>query len=136
MRYFLVTALCILTLFQPMYAQNQIEKIVDKQLAAYNAHDIETFLSCYSKDATTYIFPNKKMDEGHEALRKEYSEMFEAIPGLKAEVISRIVEGNFVIDKEKLTGYPAPHKDLVVYATAIYEIKDGLIKQVWFINSK
>lgn len=96
-----------------MFGQNQIEKIVDKQLAAYNAHDIETFLSCYSKDATTYTFPNKKMDEGHEALRKEYSEMFEAIPRLKAEVVSRIVEGNFVIDKEKLTGYPAPHKDLV-----------------------
>lgn len=135
MHYLFVALLLTVSLYQKP-PETKPESIVDKQLAAYNAHDVETFLSFYSKDAITYIFPNKKMDEGHEALRKEYSEMFKEMPGLKAEVVNRIVDGNYVIDKEKLTGYPAPHKDLVVYATAIYEIKDGLIKQVWFIPSK
>lgn len=135
MRYFLVAALCILTLSQPIKAQSQMEKIVDKQLAAYNTHDIEAFVSCYSKDVTAYIFPNKKFEKGIKAFRKSYSEMFKAIPQLKAEVVNRIVEGNYVIDKEKLTGFPGKETETIT-ATAIYEIKDGLIKQVWFVNSK
>jgi hypothetical protein len=127
--------------------EHSVESIVDKQLAAYNAHDIDKFISCYSKDVVTFMFPDKRyrhlsarittLGKGIEKLRKTYTQMFAMTPNIKAEVTSRIIQGNYVIDKEKLTGIPRPPNDTSrkdITATAIYEIKDGLITKVWFIN--
>jgi hypothetical protein len=50
---------------------------------------------------------------------------------VQATITHRTVYGNMVIDDEALTGI-LPGRD--VYATAIYEVVDGLINQVWFVK--
>jgi len=45
--------------------------------------------------------------------------------------VNRIVLGNFVIDREKVTGLP---DNQVINAVVIYEVQQGLIQRVWFLK--
>ena len=60
-----------------------------------------------------------------------YSRLFKNNPKLHGEIVNRIVLGNFVIDQERVTGFP---NDRVIDTVAIYEVKDGLIHKVWFVR--
>jgi hypothetical protein len=41
--------------------------------------------------------------------------------------------GNFVIDQERVSGFP---NGRVINAVAMYEARDGLIQRVWFVPEK
>lgn len=104
------------------------EELVQRQLVAYNAHDLDGFLDVYSKDVKLYNFPNELIAEGLESLRKRYSTRFES-PNLYAEIVNRSIRGEYVIDHERVTGINESKVD----ATVIFHIEDGLIDKVWFI---
>ena len=63
------------------------------------------------------------------ALKKQYAPFFKSTPDLNAEIVNRIVIGNKVIDKEKVLV-----NGKTIYAIAIYEIQNGLISRVTFIQ--
>ena len=110
-------------------ASSNPELIVNKQLEAYNKRDVEEFAKTYAKDIKLYLFPDELTSEGNDALKKRYDTMFKSVPDLNAEIVNRIVLGNKVIDKEKVT-----INGNIFYAIAIYEVKDGLISKVTFIQ--
>lgn len=115
------------------FAQNKksvSETLVQEQLEGYNARNIEAFLKPYAEDAELYMFPNQLISKGKGAMRKDYKKMFKDLPQLHCEIKNRIVNGNFVIDQESISGMGREEK---VEATAIYEIKDGKISKVYFI---
>ncbi|TXD84816.1 steroid delta-isomerase [Subsaximicrobium wynnwilliamsii] len=105
------------------------ELIVLQQLEAYNNRDIEAFLNCYSDDVRLYNFPKELISEGKEALREQFGNMFESITDLHAEIENRTIIGNTVIDKEKVRANGKTHE-----AVAIYEIENGLITRVTFLE--
>lgn len=105
------------------------EALVQRQLNAYNFRNIEAFLDTYAEDVEIYIYPDKLLGKGKEAMRKNYAEMFDGIPNLHCEILSRIVQGNIVIDKERVQ-----FKDRIEEATAIYHIEKNKIKKVFFIE--
>jgi hypothetical protein len=105
--------------------------VVQRQLNAYNARDLDAFLATYHPDARLYGFPNRLEVDGRAAMRSDYERLFAETPALHAEVPQRIVMGNHVIDEEVVTGLPGGR---TVRATAIYEVRDGLIANVWFID--
>ncbi|WP_299364378.1 nuclear transport factor 2 family protein [Winogradskyella sp.] len=105
------------------------ETIVNKQLEAYNNRDVEEFAKTYAKDVKLYLLPDNLTTDGNAALKKRYETMFNSVPDLNAEIMNRIVLGNKVIDKEKVT-----INGKIYYAIAIYEIKEGLISKVTFIQ--
>lgn len=105
------------------------EAIVNQQLEAYNNRNIDAFAKTYSNTIKLYTFPDKLTSEGQQALRKGYAEFFKRVPDLNAEIVNRIVLGNKVIDKEKVT-----INGEFFYAIAIYEVKNGLISKVTFIQ--
>lgn len=104
------------------------EELVQRQLVAYNAHDLNGFLAVYSSNIKLYNFPNELISEGLEPMRKRYATRFES-PNLYAEIVNRSVMGEYVIDHEKVTGISEGKVD----ATVIFHIEDGLIDKVWFI---
>ncbi|ASK32256.1 amidohydrolase [Chryseobacterium sp. T16E-39] len=119
---------------QPLEA-NKILKVTpeilaQQQLNAYNARNIDAFLEPYSEDVELYTFPDKLISKGKEAMRKSYSAMFDRVPELHCEIKNRIIHGNFVIDKESVSGF---RKNVKVEGTAIYEIKDNKISKVYFL---
>lgn len=106
------------------------EEIVQKQLDFYNNHDLESFISTYDDDIEIYdLADNSIMIKGKEKLKNNYRERFEILK-VHAEIKNRIVVGNKVIDHEHVTGL---EKDKVKKAVAVYEIKNNLIKRVWFV---
>ncbi len=108
----------------------KVEEIVQRQLDYYNSHDLEGFISLYSKNIKIYnLLNNNIIMEGEEALRNNYKERFEVLK-VNAKLKNRIVIGNKVIDEEEVRGLKVNE---VVKAVAVYEIKNNLIENVWFI---
>lgn len=106
------------------------EILAQQQLNAYNARDIDAFLEPYSDSVRIYSFPDKLMMQGKEAMRKQYSGMFDRVKELHCQLVNRIVQGNTVIDQENVTGFG----DQPLKAIAVYKIKDGKIAEVYFIQ--
>lgn len=105
------------------------EVIVQKQLDAYNARDIEGFLATYTNDIKLYNFPNTLRTDGLAAMREGYSDYFASTPDLHANISNRIVIGNTVIDKEEVTA-----NGNTFTAVAIYEVENGKITKVTFVR--
>lgn len=103
------------------------EMLVQRQLNAYNAHNIEEFLDTYSDDIEIYNFPEQLVSKGKDKMRTRYGEMFSKLKVLHCKIVDRIVLNNTVIDHEYVN-----MDDKVVQAIAIYEVKDGKIVKVSF----
>lgn len=106
-------------------------ELAEKQLAAYNARNIENFLACYSNDVEVYEFPSILTYKGKEKMRERYSKMFEEVKNLHCEIIKRITMGNYAIDQERVTGF---ENGLVKSVCAIYYVENNLISKVWFMR--
>lgn len=106
------------------------ETLVQQQVNGYNARNIEAFLEPYAEDVELYLFPNKLLSKGKEAMKKTYETLFSNHPELHCEVKQRIVNLNSVIDKESVSGIKPGQK---VEATAVYEIKNEKISKVYFL---
>ena len=103
------------------------EYLVQQQLNAYNAHDLDAFLEPYAEDVELYEFPGKLIMKGKDAMRKDY-EFLTKVPKLYCKVQKRIIQGNMVIDHEEVSGFgPKP-----LYAVAVYIIEFGKITKVYF----
>lgn len=104
-------------------------QIVQRQVNAYNARDIEAFLDTYSNDIKIYNFPEELSMDGKEAMRNAFSQLFKSLPNLYCEIKNRIVLGNKVVDREYVrmgTNYSS--------VLAIYEVTDGKISKVTFLR--
>lgn len=107
------------------------EAVVQKQVEAYNAHNLDAFVACYDTTIEFRTMDGKVGPEkGLAALRKGYDDLFKRFPALKVTILKRITQGAFVIDQEQAEGMgPNP-----VTVTAIYEVTKGKIVHVWFIE--
>jgi hypothetical protein len=105
------------------------ETIVQKQLDAYNARDIDAFLETYTNDVELYNFPTEKRSQGQIEMRKGYAAYFESTPDLNCEIKNRIIIRNIVIDEEYIT---ANGKNFS--AVAVYEVENGKIAKVTFLR--
>jgi hypothetical protein len=104
-------------------------EVVQRQLEAYNARDLERFAATYAESITIYRLPAlEPAIVGQAKLREVYTARFSS-PDLHAEIVNRIVLGNKVIDHERVRGI----KETPIEAVAAYEVEDGLIARVWFL---
>lgn len=108
---------------------SEIMAIVQKQLDAYNSRDIDAFMATYTKDIKLYNYPNELQTEGQEQMRKSYEQWFKQTPDLRAFIKKRMIIGNKVIDEKQVTA-----NGRIFHAVAIYEIENGLISKVTFIQ--
>jgi hypothetical protein len=105
--------------------------VVQCQLDAYNARDVEALLKLYAADAEVYEHPAKLLAAGTAQLRERYIARF-AEPNLHAHLISRVVMGETVIDHERVTRtFPEGPGDIEL--VMIYEVKAGRIAKAWNI---
>ena len=106
------------------------EQVVQQQLDAYNARDLDGWLATYKPDAEQYLLHAGVMASGHEAIRKRMAERFKD-PALHAELVSRIVMDNIVIDHELVTR-TFPDGLATIEMLCIYEVHAGLIIKATF----
>jgi len=109
---------------------NSPTNLAQRQLNAYNLRDIESFLEPYDDNVEAYIHSTNKIAfKGKEAMRKIYSKLFKNTPNLHCTLLNRIVQGNTVIDKERVQ-----FGDDIIEAVAIYYIENKKIKKIYFVN--
>lgn len=106
---------------------NSPEALVQRQLNAYNARDIDAFIEPYAENVQVYHYPGRFQYEGKSKMREHYAEFFNRAPrGLHCEVVERIVVGNTVIDHEHVTSAAGE----VIRAIAIHTIEGSKISRV------
>jgi len=97
--------------------------IVQQQLDAYNAKDIDALLATYAPDAEQYTLHGELLAQGHAQMRERFLARF-AEPDLHARLLSRIVMGNIVADHELVTrNFPEGLGTLEMLC--VYELADG-----------
>ena len=107
---------------------NDAVAVVQRQLEAYNARDLDRFAAQYAEDIVVYRMPtDQPTTKGRQQLREVYRQRFSAT-NLHAQILSRIVMGNKVIDHERIVGI----RDVPIEAVAVYEVAEGLIRRAWF----
>lgn len=103
--------------------------IAQRQLDAYNAHDLDAFCACFADDVVVALLVgNEILFEGKAKLRETYADRF-GHPNLHAKLVNRIACGRVVIDEEEVTGLNTPTP---LHVIAIYEIEADLIRKVRF----
>jgi hypothetical protein len=102
------------------------EVVVQRQLDAYNARDIDALLATYAPDAQQYAHPGQLISEGHAEIRARMSVRFQET-NLHARLLKRAVIGHVVIDHEIVTR-TFPEGTGTQEMIAIYEVRDGLIQ--------
>ena len=107
------------------------ETVVQRQLDAYNAHDLEAILATYAEDAQQFEYPNKLLVSGQALLRERFTVRFTE-PNLHAKLLNRIVMGNTVIDHELITR-TFPEGPGTLEIVAIYEVHNGKIAKATFM---
>lgn len=105
--------------------------VVQRQLDAYNARDLAAFVATYADDVRVYRMPSAApILDGKAALAEHYRTKRFNLPSLHADLVARIELGDKVIDHERVHGVRAEPFE----AVAIYEVGDGLIRTVWFVD--
>jgi hypothetical protein len=109
--------------------------VVQRQLDAYNARDLDRFLACFADDARGFelgcLAPTM---EGKEAIRARYGALFAASPALHSRVVHRTAFGRAVIDHEHVTGRNGSPD--VFEIAVVYEVEDGLIRRFHAIRAE
>ena len=107
------------------------EAIVQRQLDAYNARDIDAFMINWAGDAQFFEHPATLLASGAAAIRERHLLRFKE-PNLHGKLIKRIAVGNKVVDQELVTR-TFPEGTGTIEVIAIYEIENARIAKAWFI---
>ena len=106
--------------------------IVQRQLDAYNAHDVDALMAIYSDDIQHFEFPSTLVATGAAQVRERLSVRLQE-PDLHARLVNRIAMGNLVIDREVITrNFPEPEGIGTIELIAMYEVQDERIVRAWF----
>jgi len=103
--------------------------LIQRQLDAYNAQDLDAYVVCYAPDVVVAGLNGPVTETGREALRARYAKAFATYPENRARLINRIAVGNTVIDHEDVSRGPGKEQFEII---AIYTVKNGLIARVDF----
>ena len=107
------------------------EAVVQRQLDAFNARDIDALLATYAGDAQMFEHPSKLLASGSAAFRERYAARFQE-PNLHATLLNRTVMGNIVVDHEEVSRTFSEGAGKI-RLLMIYEVENGKIARAWSI---
>jgi hypothetical protein len=103
-------------------------EVVQAQVDAYNAHDLEALAATYSPDAVLHDLAQGQTATGPAAMRPLWQERFATHPVHQAHVVNRFVVGEFVVDQEHITGLA---DGSTLDAVVMYRVQHGQIVDCW-----
>lgn len=102
-------------------------QVVQEQVDAANARDLDRFVDCYSPDAVVKDGAGNVMVEGHDGIRGLYGKLFTQSPDLHVDIPRRIHVGSWVVDEERTTGFNFEGFPPEIHAAVVYHVEDGKI---------
>ncbi len=108
------------------------EELVQGQLDAYNSQNLEEFCEFFSDDLFVASYLGDVVCTGIDAFRIRHVGVFSDFPNNKAELKSRIVLGDTVIDLENVTrGNGDPSFQVI----CIYTISNARISRIEYVKA-
>lgn len=112
--------------------KSKIVVLAEKQLEAYNNHDLAAFVACYHKEVEVLNADGKVTTRGIEAFQKNYEAMF-ARGNFSAVVESRLQFKDHCVDLEHWRRFQ--EKEEVRGSVLVrYRLREGLIGTVQFLK--
>ncbi len=113
-----------------MQKENMI-RLCEGQLEAYNQRDLFKFISFYHPEVRVQQIQNSEPDLiGIAEFTSRYKKVFDENPELHCDLRSRMALETSVLDEEWVTGVKT--RNGPSHVVAIYKFKDNLIHSVWF----
>lgn len=112
-----------------MNKSTSAEALIQRQLDAYNARDIDALMATYADDVQHFEFPSTLVASGAAQARERLAVRLQE-PNLHAELVNRIVMGTIVIDHELVTR-TFPEGTGTVEMVAMYEVRGDTIAKAW-----
>lgn len=106
------------------------EQVVQAQLDAYNARDLEALMRTYHPEAEQFSLHGERLAKGHAEIRARFVVRL-AEPDLHARLLQRTVMGRFVVDHERVTRN-LPEGRGQVELLCVYEVDGGAIVRASF----
>ncbi|MFC3174251.1 nuclear transport factor 2 family protein [Novosphingobium bradum] len=109
----------------------------EAMLAAYNAQDVDTYVSFMTDAACEANYRGDVLREGKEGTRSGLAAAFARWPQNKAEIRERQVIGDYVLFREYVTRGPATDGSALVEpfeVIAVYSFEGGKCSRVEFIR--
>ena len=106
-------------------------------IAAYNAQDVDTYVSYMTDEACEANYRGAVVREGKEGTRSGLAAAFARWPQNKAEIRERQEIGNYVLFREHVTRGPATDGSELVEpfdVVAVYSFEGGKCSRVEFIR--
>ena len=112
----------------PQYTSPEV--VIQRQLDAYNAKNLDAWLSTYAPDARQFELGGQLLAQGHAQIRVRTAPRF-VEPDLHARLLRREVFGNVVIDHEDVTR-TFPEGPGRIELVCVYVVEQGLIQSASF----
>lgn len=106
------------------------DDVVQRQLDAYNARDLDAWLATYHPDAEQFALHGPLLARGRKALAARMRVRF-AEPDLHATLLSRAVMGNVVVDHERVARN-FPEGPGSIEMLCVYEVAGAVIVRASF----
>ena len=107
--------------------------VVEKQITAYNSRNIDNFLDCYSEDIIIEDANGNIIASCHDQIRGMYQQLFSKSPDLHAQIEARFAVGNYVFDKENVSGFIMKSFPVEFKCGIVYRVKNNKIEYVQMI---
>lgn len=105
--------------------------VVQAQLDAYNAQDINAFCDCFADDCVIAALNGETAAHGKTAVRARYEKLFGEFPNNRAHLVNRIAVGDVVVDHEDIERAPGNRIELAM----IYTVKNGRIARAEVVRA-
>ena len=111
--------------------------IAEAMLAAYNAQDVDRYVSYMTDDACEAAYREAVLREGKEGVRSGLAAAFATWPENKAEIRERQAIGDYVLFREYVTRGPSSDGSPLIdpfEVIAIYSFEGDKVSRVEFIR--
>jgi ketosteroid isomerase-like protein len=101
--------------------------MVDRLLAATNAHDLEALVACFAPDYSneTPLHPSRGF-RGRDQVRRNWEQIFGFVPDLQAEVTRRAVDGDTAWTEWVMTGTRRDGSAHRMAGVILFGVADGV----------
>jgi ketosteroid isomerase-like protein len=121
------------------------EQVVRDYAKACNDFDLAAFVALHDSRVRKYTragesgkpAPGKAAGEfvlttsGRDEVKRKYQQLFARTPrSVRVEIVSMMSLGDLVLSRDRVTGFPDAH---VSDEITMYQVRDGLIQNIWYI---
>jgi ketosteroid isomerase-like protein len=115
---------------------SQRPAVLDRLLAAINAHELEAMVSCFAEDYTneTPVHPPRGF-RGQEQVRTNWSQIFASVPDIQARIVRRSLDGDTLWTEWDIAGTRADGVPFLMRGVVIFGVaRDTIVSARFYLE--